>query len=328
MKGGVDEEMKQRLSLCEILILGYVICYDNFLSLIRSLLNGKGFGYILEYEQNESDDWISYDDNVHPSFLFMGQDPIPILSEYLQRKKYKNATLVVMGQEQGKGFDQLIERESRKQGIFILHNIHIVSSLFGVLGRIIQQFNYKPPHRNFRLILIGSVGVEYPDEIISMCHKFIIQEPAGLKNKIRGLYLKSQNYINHEDLNEHRLTYSLCLMHGIINEMKRFGSLCWNFGNVFTSSDFMGCLMVIKSVCSGFKSEEYQCNIDVDQIEKLNGVNQINFEKLRYLIGEICYVGKMTDQIDRKKMRLIVKSHFHENVIKNNYVFWQGLRGS
>lgn len=36
----------------------------------------------------------------------------------------------------------------------------------------------------------------------------------------------------------------------------------------------------------------------------------------------------MTDEIDRKKMRLIVESHFHQNVIKNNYVFWQGSRGS
>lgn len=55
--------------------------------------------------------------------------------------------------------------------------------------------------------------------------------------------------------------------------MQKYGSLCWNFPHTFTTSDYMGSLMVIKSVCSGFKDEEYQCNIDREEIQKLSGIN-------------------------------------------------------
>lgn len=56
-------------------------------------------------------------------------------------------------------------------------------------------------------------------------------------------------------------------MHSIINEMSKYGSLCWNFPPSYTTSDFLGCILAIKSIC--FKQnqiEDYHCNLDTEQI--------------------------------------------------------------
>lgn len=63
---------------------------------------------------------------------------------------------------------------------------------------------------------------------------------------MKGLYKKSELYIDHGNPVQHKLTYSLCLMHSLINEMQKYGTFCWNFPPSFTTDDFIGSLFAIK----------------------------------------------------------------------------------
>lgn len=48
------------------------------------------------------------------------------ISEYVTRKKYKNVVMVVMGEGQGKVAEIALEKESHRENLVIIHNLHIV----------------------------------------------------------------------------------------------------------------------------------------------------------------------------------------------------------
>lgn len=73
-------------------------------------MDEKKYSTILEYEELRVADWLEGSDCMHPILLLMGEDPVQLISEYLERKKYKNATLVAIGEDQGRGLDQHIEK--------------------------------------------------------------------------------------------------------------------------------------------------------------------------------------------------------------------------
>lgn len=113
-------------------------------------------------------------------------------------------------------------------------------------------------------------------------------------------------------------------MHSIVNEMQKYGSICWNFTPSYSLNDFMSSIFVLRAICHKREQlEDYACNIDMDYIEKdIDRIKQneqeegnkeqsVDFVGLRYIIGETCYVGKMSDNVDRKKMRIIVQNHFN-----------------
>ena len=100
-------------------------------------------------------------------------------------------------------------------------------------------------------------------------------------------------------------------MHSIINEMHKYGSLCWNFPPSYSTSDFIGSIFAVKSICQKKDQlHDFHCNLDIEEVEKQLNSSEIDYAGLRYLIGETCYVGKLSDNIDRKKMRIIVENHF------------------
>lgn len=52
--------------------------------------------------------------------------------------------------------------------------------------------------------------------------------------------------------------------------------------------------------------ERYECNIDLEEEVKKISLDEVDFKALQYMLGEIGYVGKLADDIDRAKMNILV----------------------
>ena len=82
---------------------------------------------------------------------------------------------------------------------------------------------------------------------------------------MQDLYKKTETYIDHSIYSQHKLSYSLCLMHSIINEMQKYGSLCWNFPPSYSIGDFIGSIFAVKSICQKKEQlSDFQCNLDME----------------------------------------------------------------
>lgn len=59
--------------------------------------------------------------------------------------------------------------------------------------------------------------------------------------------------------------------------------------------------------------ERYECNIDLEEISK-EDLENVDFKALKYMLGEVGYVGKLADDIDRSKMTLLVDTLINPDI--------------
>jgi hypothetical protein len=52
---------------------------------------------------------------------------------------------------------------------------------------MLQQFQVRPPHKNFRLVLISAPFEGLNEELTSYCHKYLIEQPSGVRNQLHYL---------------------------------------------------------------------------------------------------------------------------------------------
>ena len=71
----------------------------------------------------------------------------------------------------------------------IIHNLQIAEGFLLFLSRMLQQFQVRPPHKNFRLVLISTAFEGLSEELTSYCHKYLIEQPSGMRNQLCVVYL-------------------------------------------------------------------------------------------------------------------------------------------
>ena len=115
-----------------------------------------------------------------------------------------------------------------------------------------------------------------------------------------------------------KMVYCLCWFHSIIIERKRFKSLGWNVPYDFNDSDFGICKDIIAS---------YIKNVQFDDKEKDKGQGRsslIQWDAIRYLIGEANYGGRVTDKYDAKLLGVYTNEFFTQLVLTEEKFFLAG----
>lgn len=78
----------------------------------------------------------------------------------------------------------------------------------------------------------------------------------------------------------------------------------------FGTADFISAVKVLKEVLECRRDiTRYECNIDTETLQEEIDLENIDFKGLKYLIGEVSYVGKLADDIDRQKMRILIDKY-------------------
>lgn len=153
---------------------------------------------------------------------------------------------------------------------------------------MLQQFQIRPPHKHFRLILISAKFEGLSEEITNFCHKYLIEQPSGIKNQIR--YLRDINTVTLVHPEHKKIAFVLTYLHSIINNLSKYKPYGWNIKYEFHSADYLSSLQKLKEIAESrldpdIHLELYECNIDVaDELDKVK-IDEIDFKALRYMIG-------------------------------------------
>jgi dynein heavy chain, axonemal len=170
---------------------------------------------------------------------------------------------------------------------------------------MLQQFQIRPPHKNFRLVLISTPFENLNEEITSYCHKYLIEQPSGIKNQMQ--YLREVSTVSLVHPTHKKLEFVITYLHAIINNLSKYKPYGWNLKYEFHTTDYLNSLQTLKEVAeSALELEKYECNIDLEEEKEKLKADEIDFKALRYMLGEIGYVGKLADDIDRAKMKIII----------------------
>lgn len=98
-----------------------------------------------------------------------------------------------------------------------------------------------------------------------------------------------------------KLAFSLSFFHAVIQERRKFGPNGWNIRYEFNQSDIE---------CS-------MSTIQMFLVEK----EQIPWDAIEFVVGQINYGGRVTDDNDRRCLMAILRKYVQPDVLKDSYLF-------
>jgi len=224
-----------------------------------------------------------------------------------------------LGQGQAPIATRMINDAIKNGGWVFLQNCHLSISWMPTLEKIIdaycaaaQQQATAPkgtevpgaPHPTFRLWLSSSPHPKFPIAILQRGIKLTTEPPRGLKANLVRLY----NLLDEDEFNARseaapgkyaKLLFSLCWFHAILLERKKFKALGFNIPYDFNDSDFSICNDILADYLSTYK-------------------DATPWDAIRYLIAEVNYGGRVTDDWDRRLTNTYVTQYFCEDAVKDS----------
>ena len=183
-----------------------------------------------------------------------------------------------------------------------LANCHLYTTWMAELSNIVQNIQEDDgeieTNRNFRLWLTSMPNNNFPVSILQHSLKLTTEPPSGIKGNVKKLF----DELTDEKMGEcnkkdkfPKIIFSLAVFHAIIQERKKFGPIGFNIRYDFNLADFETSTKLI-SVYLNEADEEF-----------------VPWSTINYLIGEINYGGRVTDDWDRKTMNKTLEKFLNED---------------
>jgi dynein heavy chain, axonemal len=102
------------------------------------------------------------------------------------------------------------------------------------------------------------------------------------------------------------IIFVLTFFHAVVQERRKYGKIGWNISYDFNESDFFVCLDILKTYLN--KAIE-------------NNDDQIPWNSLKYLIGEVMYGGRVIDDFDRRIVNTYMDEYFGEFLFESTQKF-------
>jgi len=130
---------------------------------------------------------------------------------------------------------------------------------------------------------------------------------AGLK---RSYFWINQDMLDTINRPEWRtLLYVMCFCHSTVIERKKFGPLGWAIPYEFNQPDLAACVKFIQNHMQQMESKKNAA---------------LSWYTVKYMISEVQYGGRITDDLDRVTMLTYANKFFNAGVLDPNFKFFDG----
>jgi len=229
--------------------------------------------------------------------LSPGVDPTNQLMQLAEQKGI-TFSAIALGQGQSPHAIRLIDEGITSGHWVLLANCHLMMSWLNELEKIIEQLPGRSPRPQFRLWLSSAPHPKFPIGILQKGIKMTTEPPKGLKANMSRLYANMSDAKFQrcgKPAKYKKLLFSLCWFHSVLVDRRKFLNLGWNIPYDFNDSDFD-----VSELCLSLYLDEYELT---------------PWDALKYLVSEINYGGRVTDDWDRRLMNVYMNSFFNDEAL-------------
>ena len=230
------------------------------------------------------------DSNAQTPIIFVlsqGADPTEQLKTFARESKKIELAIISLGKEQELRAEKELN-EAKKAGRWLmLQNCHLAKSfmprLETLVGKFDEEESLQSTNPQFRLLLSSMPADYFPISVLQNGLKYTTEPPAGVRANMLRTYcdMRESEFEGCKKPRDWKLLlYGLSMFHAVVQERRKFGPLGWNVKYEFNETD----LATSKTMLNDFLTTQ----------------DQLSWEALCFITGNINYGGRVTDDWDRK----------------------------
>ncbi|XP_044760955.1 dynein axonemal heavy chain 8-like isoform X2 [Coccinella septempunctata] len=245
-------------------------------------------------------------------FLSTGSDPTPYI-EQLAKKLETGIKSISMGQGQEIHARKMMAAAMTDGFWALLQNCHLsleymneVLVMFLDLEKGIGSVN-----PDFRLWITTEEHPLFPISLLQLCIKFTNEAPSGVRAGLLRTYTSmNQDMLDYSDAWQYiPLIYAISFLHTVVQERRKFGPLGWNIPYEYNSADWLASCIFVQN--------------HLDEIDPKRGVSWVT---LRYMLGEVHYGGRVTDDYDKRLLNTFCRFWFNDGLFEPTFEFAKGYK--
>jgi len=243
--------------------------------------------------------------------LSQGADPTNAFIEFKNRFYLESGDVsksldylnISLGQGQEEEARKAILERGIKTGTWVmLQNCHLFVTWMNELASIVQyikQTDTEPIHPNFRLWLTSMPNPKFPVAILQNSLKLTTEPPTRIKANMKKIFdeISDQKMIQSKKVEQFgKIIFSMAMFHAVIQERKKFGPIGFNLRYDFNQTDYETSMEMINNY--------------------LNDSEDIPWAPIIYLVGDVNYGGRVTDEFDRNVMLTTLNKFISESLFE------------
>lgn len=236
--------------------------------------------------------------------LSTGADPTESIELLARKRKYPAPAVISMGEGQEPVAIKAMQAGAANGTWVLLQNCELGLELMTTMEEFLEKLK-EGMDPNFRLFITALPDKNFALGLLQMSTKVTNEPPAGLKAGVLKSFVTivDQDRLERVDTSPNQwrqLLFSLCFLHSVVQERRKFGSLGWCIPYEYNNGDLTACILFLEK-------------------HLYNG--SISWPTFQYMVCEAQYGGKITDTLDRRLFKTYTQVWVNNGMLQDESSF-------